>query len=189
MNSNRVTYEKLEIDLTYTKQSLGLVSNRGNCRFSRRISSHFRTPRWHKFFRAIFVTTHFFRTLLAEESRAKPLLTRTEVSAASQGGHAFPLGTHHSPIVTAFLIGQKTRSREILTCTKQITSHFLIGTEIAFFHSGRIYEWRPVAGVRPLARYRVVRRTNSRSLPGPPWRASDGRPRTYPIRCIGAGPG
>jgi hypothetical protein len=42
-NSNRVTYEKLEIDLSHTKQTLELVSNRGNLRLSRRISSRFRT--------------------------------------------------------------------------------------------------------------------------------------------------
>jgi methylenetetrahydrofolate dehydrogenase (NADP+) / methenyltetrahydrofolate cyclohydrolase len=41
-NSNRVTYEKLEIDLTHTKQSLGLVSNRGNCQSSCP-NLHFRT--------------------------------------------------------------------------------------------------------------------------------------------------
>jgi hypothetical protein len=41
--SNRVTYEKLEVGLTYTKHSPGLVSNRGNCRPSCS-NLHFRTP-------------------------------------------------------------------------------------------------------------------------------------------------
>jgi hypothetical protein len=44
LNSNRVTYEKLELDVTRTKQTIGPVSNRLFCRSSRKILSHFRTP-------------------------------------------------------------------------------------------------------------------------------------------------
>ena len=44
LNSNRVTYEELEPHVTHTKQTIGPVSNRLFCRFSRTILSHFRTP-------------------------------------------------------------------------------------------------------------------------------------------------
>jgi gamma-glutamyltranspeptidase / glutathione hydrolase len=49
MNSNRGTYEKLEIDASYTKQTAAYGSNRGNLRLSRSISSRFRTPQFPAF--------------------------------------------------------------------------------------------------------------------------------------------
>jgi hypothetical protein len=122
MNSNRVTYEKLEMHLTHTKQTPGLVSNRGNCRSSCP-NLHFRTP----------LVTHRFRaTLLRISSHGKMLFFkhRRLVALAKQ---SYIARSHR----LKFLIASRNASRESSSIRKHNTYDFLIGTEIRFFHGSQ----------------------------------------------------
>jgi hypothetical protein len=99
--SNRVTYEKLEIDLTHTKQSPGLVSNRGNCRSSCP-NLHFRTPLAAPKFRAMLPRALSHRKMLFFKPDRLIIREKQNHIARSRA--------------SKFLIGQKTPSREESTC-------------------------------------------------------------------------
>jgi hypothetical protein len=123
MNSNRGTYEKLEMSLTHRKQSAGLVSNRGNCRFS--------------------CSNLQFRTQLAAQKFRAPLQRISSIhKIVFPKPDCLTISSKQSHIARSrdakFLIGQKTPSRKQLTCRKQITSRFLIGTEMRFFHNPQL---------------------------------------------------
>jgi hypothetical protein len=181
MNSNRGTYEKLEIDLTYTKHSPGLVSNRGNCQ-SFCSNLHFRTP---------LAASKFRVTLQRNSSHRKMQFFRRR--------HLI-IPTKHNHIARSrdsqILIGQKTRSRESSSICKHNTYELLIGTEMRLFHSARtsgMARRRTDGEARHRERQRAAElgqggqalryKGNSRSLP------AAGRPHTAPNQCIGAGGG
>ena|SRR5215469_1991949 len=90
-----------------------------------------------EFFRAFFRSNVHFRTLAFRGPFARANRTQSTLSVSQTGTPIQPYATEFQPLnmiqPNKILIGTQNTSPDELTCTKQITSHFLIGTKNGFF--------------------------------------------------------
>ena len=117
--SNRQTYGKLELTANHRKQTVAPASNRQKHRVFTNLSLDFRTR----------PARPQSRTRLPRTPSRSKMFFSTRSGLVTHAKQSHVAGSRASK----FLSGQKTPSREELTCTKQTTSQFLIGTENAFF--------------------------------------------------------
>jgi hypothetical protein len=90
-----------------------------------------------EFFRAFFRSNIHFRTPVFRNPFARANRTQSPRRVIRTGAPIRPYATESKSLIrieaNKILIGTQNASREKLTCTKQTTSHFLIGTKNGFF--------------------------------------------------------